>query len=346
MNRFESAVAFLKNIKPTDGVVIVYNNDADGICACVLVKKWLAHIGLEPYIIAQPMPPEKNLIRRIQTGLPNKIIFLDMAVDQQPMVLKKLKGIADILLIDHHVISHDMNEYGIIHYNPRFEDPRRYQSTSYITYKIVSRLMELGESMWIAALGAVADYDLTYSQDLMKEAQKNWPLETFNKIAAMIESVRVTKVMSCDQIVQLINNSKQPKQVLETGDFRQSYEKIENEIAAALGDAEASSEKIGDLVFYGMKSKYNIKSQVSTLLSEKWPEKFILVYEKSGKYVNASVRNQAKNLNVNKILRLACRGIKNCKAGGHEAAGGAQMLEKDWTEFKQRLLEIIERMRK
>jgi single-stranded DNA-specific DHH superfamily exonuclease len=346
MNRLEAAANFLKGIKPTDGVVIVYNNDADGMCSCVLVKKWLTHIGLEPYIIAQPMPPEKNLIRRIQTGLPNKIIFLDMAVDQQPMVLKKLKGIADIMLVDHHVISHDMSEYGIVHYNPRFEDSKRYQSSSYVTYKIVSKLMDVNEWTWIAALGAVADYDLTYSQDIIKEVQKNWSLETFSKIAAMIESVRVTKVMSCDQIVQLINNSKQPEQLLETGDFRQPYEKIENEIAAALLDAESSSEKVGDLMFYNMKSKYNIKSQVSTLLSEKWPEKFILVYEKSGKYVNASVRNQSKKLNVNKILRFACRGIKNCKAGGHEAAGGAQMLEKDWTEFRQQLFEIIERMKK
>lgn len=346
MNRPDAAVTFLRNIKPTDGVVLVYNDDVDGICSCVLVKKWLAHIGLEPYIIAQPMPPEKNLIRRIQTGLPNKIIFLDMAVDQQPLVLKKLKGIADILIVDHHVISHDMSELGLVHYNPRFEDPRRYQSTSYIVYKIASRLMDLSEWLWIAALGAVADYDLTYSQDVIKEAQKNWSLETFSKIAAMIESVRVTKVMSCDQIVELVNNSKRPEQLLEAGDFRQAYEKIQTEMAAVLLDVETSAERLNSLLFYNIKSKYNIKSPISTQLSEKWPEKFIVVYEKIGKYVNASVRNQNKRFDVNRILRLAARGIRGCSAGGHEAAGAAQMLEKDWPEFKQRLIEIVERMKK
>jgi single-stranded DNA-specific DHH superfamily exonuclease len=346
MNRFESAITFLRDIKPTDGIVIVFNNDVDGICACVLVKKWLAHIGVEPYIIAQPMPPDKNLIRRIQTGLPNKIIFLDMAIDQQPVLLKTLKGIADILLIDHHVISHDMSEHNIIHYNPRFEDPRRYQSTSYVVYKIVARLMDIDEWLWVAALGAVADYDLGWSQDLIKEAQKHWTIETFHKIAAMIESVRVTKLMSCEQIAELVNNSKNPEQLLEAGDFRQAYEKIQTEMAATLLDAETSSEKVGEIVFYGIKSKYNIKSPVSTELSEKWPDKFIVVYEKVGKYVNASVRNQTKRLNVDRILRLACRGIRNCKAGGHEAAGGAQMFERDWPEFRQRLIEIVARMKK
>ena len=346
MPRLESAIAFLKAIKPTDGVVVVFNNDADGISSCVLVKKWLAQLGVEPYIIAQPMPPDKNLIRRIQTGLPNKIMFLDMAIDQQPTVIQKLKGVADILIIDHHIISRDMSRQGVVHYNPRFEDPRRYQSTSYCAYKIISKLMPLGDWLWVAVLGAVADYDLSYSQDLVKEAQKKWSLDVFNKIAAMIESVRVTKLMSCEQIVELINNSKSPEQLLETGDFRQAYEKIESETAAVLLDAEASSERVGDIVFYCMKSKYNIKSSVSTKLSEKWPDKLIVVYEHMGKYVNASVRNQAKKISVDRVLRLAARDIKGCSAGGHEAAGGAQMLEKDWPDFKQKLIEIVERMKK
>jgi len=345
MNRFESAITFLKNIKPTDGVVVVFHNDGDGISSCTLIKKWLAHIGVDPYIISQPMPPDKNLIRRIQTGLPDKIIFVDLAIDQQPTVLKKLKGIASILIIDHHIISHDMSEEGISHYNPRFEEPRRYQSASYITYKIISRLMDVSEWLWVAALGAVSDYDLSASQDLIKEAQKLWTIEMFNKIAAMVESMRATKLMSADQMVALVNNSKEPKQLLEAPDFRQSYEKIQTELEATLLDAQASAEKVGDIVFYKIKSKYNLKSPVSTKLSEKWPEKFIVVYEQIDKYINASVRNQAKRLNVDKILRAAARSIRGCSAGGHEAAGAAQMLEKDWPEFKQNLIQTVDRFK-
>ncbi|MEM7813549.1 MAG: DHH family phosphoesterase [Candidatus Aenigmatarchaeota archaeon] len=346
MNRTESAVAFLRAIRPTDGVVVVFNNDADGIASCVLVKKWLAQLGVEPYIIAQPMPPDKNLIRRIQTGLPSKIIFLDMAIDQHPAIVQKLKGVSEILIIDHHIISHDMSKQGVAHYNPRFEDPQRYQSTSYCTYKLISKLMPLDEWLWVATLGIVADYDTSHSQDLIKEAQKRWPMEIFSKIAAMIESVRVTKLMSCEQIVELINTSKSPEQLLETGDFRQAYEKIENEIAAVLLDAEASAERANDILFYKIKSSYNIKSPVSTKLSEKWPDKLIVVYERIGKYVNASVRNQSKRMSVDKLLRLAARGIRGCSAGGHEAAGGAQMLEKDWPEFKQKLVAAVEHAKK
>jgi single-stranded DNA-specific DHH superfamily exonuclease len=206
--------------------------------------------------------------------------------------------------------------------------------------------METKEWMWVSALGAVADYDLRWSQDLIKETQKKWALDVFSKIAAMIESVRVTKLMSCEQIVELIGNSKAPEQLLESDNFRQAYEKIENEMNAVLLDAEASSEHTGDIVFFNIKSKYNIKSPVSTKLSEKWPDKLVIVYEKIGKYVNASVRNQTKKINVDRTLRFASRDIRGCSAGGHEAAGGAQMPESEWEQFRQNLIKIVGRIRK
>ena len=59
---------FLNNIKSNDDVVIVFNNDADGICSCALIKKLLSKKSVkEPYIISQPMPTDKNLIKKIQT---------------------------------------------------------------------------------------------------------------------------------------------------------------------------------------------------------------------------------------------------------------------------------------
>jgi len=55
----------------------------------VLLKKFLEKQGLKkPYIIAQPMPMDKNIVQRVKTTIPNKIIFLDMAADQQSRCVK------------------------------------------------------------------------------------------------------------------------------------------------------------------------------------------------------------------------------------------------------------------
>ena len=335
----QKAVDFLKNTKPKDEIVVVFNNDADGICSCVLMNKYLKHMGINPYIISQPMPPDKNLIRRIQSGIPNKIIFLDLAMDQQPSVLKKVKGFADILIIDHHLIENNMNSPQIVHYNPRFKNPKIYQSTSYLAYKILSKLLDMEDSLWIAAIGIIGDYDIASSMDLIKEVEKKYDLNLFYKIAAMISSVRATKAMTCEQIVELLINTKDPKQLI-AGEFLESYQKIELETEAVLIDAGKNAEKIDSVFFYNIKSKYNIRSDISTKLSEKFPDKIIIVYEKIGNNINASVRNQNRRINVDRVLKKAIIGLK-ASAGGHEVAGGVTMDAKDWDRFKEKLLEIL-----
>lgn len=341
----EKVIRFLKALKPTDGVVVIFNNDVDGMASCAIVKRYLSSLGIDPYIISQPMPPDRNLLRRVQTGAPNKVILLDMAIDQQPQLVGRMKAFADVLIIDHHIISNNLNSSSVVHYNPRFRNPKVYQSTTYLAYKVISRLADISDMLWVAATGAVADYELRWSEDVMKEAQKKWEPATFHRLAAMLESARVAHAKSCEQIVDVILNSKGPEQILQSEDFVKAYTGIQAEIDSTLADAVANAEKAGDVIFYNIRAKYNIKSVVSTKLSEKWPDNLVVIWEreKGGKTVSASVRNQNKNINANKVLRQAAAGIKGTSAGGHEAAGGATMPAERWEEFKQRLIEIVQK---
>ena len=336
----KKVLEYLKNIKEKDGVIIVYNNDLDGMCSCVIVKKYLRKIGNEPYIISQPMPPDKNLIKKMQTGVPNKIIFLDMAIDQCSSVIQKIKGIADILIIDHHLISQNLNSKGVIHYNPRLKDPKLYQSTSYLAYKIVSKLNGIENIDWIGALGAIADYDLSNSQDLIKEAQKNHDLKKLHKIVAVLDSLKATRTMTCDQIVDVLMALKEPEKILETSEFLKSYEEIENEKNNIMSNAQSEAKILGDVVLYEISSKYNLRSEISTRLAEKHKNKFVIIYEKIGKKINASVRNQSKKYNVDKILKKASQHL-NASAGGHEAAGGVTIDEKDWNQLIDNVLALV-----
>src|SRR3990167_10276763 len=120
----KEATDFLKGIKQTDETVIVFNNDGDGICSCSLIVKLFEKLELrKPYLISQPMPMDKNLVNRIKTTIPSKIIFLDLVVDQQEDVVKKLRGFADILIIDHHVAKKNLNNKNVVYFNPRMTKP-------------------------------------------------------------------------------------------------------------------------------------------------------------------------------------------------------------------------------
>ncbi len=335
----DNAIDFLKKIKKTDGVIIVFNNDLDGISSCVGMKKYLKTIGNDPYIISQPMPPDKNLIKRMQTGIPNKIIFLDMAIDQTNVV-KKIKGIADILIVDHHVVQHNLNSDNVVHLNPRIKDPKIYQSASYLVYKLVSKIDDIDGLDWISALGAIADYDLTSSQDLMKKVEKKYDLKWLRKIVHILDSLKTTRAMSCEQVVEALIKMKEPQEVMERKDFIKHYEDVENEINGILINAQSEAKVIGSVVFYEMKSKYNLRSIISTKLSEKYKGKFVIVWEKVGKKINGSVRDQDKKFNTNTVLKKAIEGFEGA-AGGHEAAGGITVDEKDWESVKDNILSIV-----
>lgn len=347
---FLKAKRFLEEIKPKDSIVIIFNNDADGISSCVLVKRLLEMRDIKDiFIITQPMPTEKNLIKKVQTTVPNKIIFLDIAIDQQSNVLKRLGGISDILIIDHHQITRDMNSDIITHYNPRFKSPKIYQSASYCAYKLCSSITNMSDCLWIAAVGMIGDYNLEDSQDLVKAVREKYAITNKNlydsllgRFADMISAGRATKEMTCEDMVELFSRANSP------GDFEKlqgaeklidAYKKTENEIMSITADVEKNAEKVGNVIFYNIKSEYNIASPISTKISEKYFDRIVIIYTMSGSKVKISARNQSQKWDVARLLQQAGWGMK-ASAGGHAAAAGATLQTSDWTSFKERLIEL------
>jgi len=351
LNYFSDAVKFLENVKETDSVIIIFNNDADGICSCVLTKTYLKTKGISnPYIISQPMPTERGLIRKIQTSLPTKLIFLDLAIDQQYNVIKKLGGICDILVMDHHSIHRDLNNENVTHHNPRFEDAEIYQSTTHMAHKVCSELMDMDKYLWITAIGMIGDYNLEYSQDLVKKVKEKYTLEgdlydTFlGRMTDMISSVRATNDLTCEQIVELyetIDDVKDFEKNEASQKMIKSLETIKAEEKAIEEDFEKNVEVFGNVMFYELKSKFNIVSALSTKLSKDHMDKMLVIFQKSYEKVHASARNQGKKFDVASIMKNAAVGLK-ASAGGHPAAAGATVASQDWDTFKDR---IISKMR-
>ena len=347
---FKEAVEFLKNIKKEDGVIIVFNNDADGVSACTIVKEYLEkQIGIKPFIISQPMPTEKDLIKKIQSSIPTKIIFLDLAMDQQSIVIKKLHGISDILVIDHHSIHSNLNEGNVTHHNPRFVDFKIYQSATYLSYKICSEIFDTDYLLWVAAIGMIGDYNLDYSQDLVKIVKEKYSLEgdlykTFlGRIADMISAIRSTNMMSCEEAVEVFQNVKNPENFSEaygSDVMIKSLEIMDSEMNRLEKDFKETSETHGNLITYEIVSEYNLCSPISTKLSGDFKDKMLMVYQISGSKVHVSARNQGQIFDVAKIMKDASRNLRG-DAGGHPAAAGATISIEDWDSFKDKIIKNI-----
>ncbi len=346
----KNASDFLRRINSKDNVVIIYNNDADGICSCILVKKLLEKTAKNvPYAISQPMPTEKNLIRKIQTTLPTKIIFLDLAIDQQQDVLKRLGKLCDILIIDHHQITKNMNSSTVVHYNPRFKNQKLYQSAAYASYKICTDVTDMSEHLWIAAVGMIGDYNLEDSQDLVKLVKEKYRIQEeklydsyLGRVADMISAARATRELTCEQMVEILGRAKTPEdleKVEGSEKMLESFKAVENEMIAIEQDVAANAENIGSFVLYNLKSRYSLGSSVATRLSEKFMKKILIIYSKEKSKIHISARNQKGIFDVAGILKKAAHGL-NASAGGHDRAAGATVEEKDWQVFKERLAEL------
>ena len=339
----QQAVNFLASVKGDDAVVIVFNNDGDGICSCSLVLRLLEkRLKKKPFIISQPMPMDKNLISKIKTTVPSKIIFLDLPVDQQLSVLNSVKPMCDVLIIDHHKPLKNVSSRGVIHVNPRFRRRDIYQSTSYLAYKICSGVSDMHDALWVAGVGMVSDYDLRDSQDVVGELRRAYGLgedlyaTILGRIADALSSVNATKALACETLVDIVSKASSPDEIVQHAALVQSYRDVEEEMKRIMADFETSAEFRGRAIFYNMKSRLNLRSPFSTKVSELYEDKVVVIYQHAGTRVKASMRNQKGNIDLVALLHDAVRGL-DASAGGHERAAGAIVNAKDWDIFKERL---------
>ncbi|MAH42420.1 hypothetical protein CL614_01695 [archaeon] len=345
----KKVVEFLKGIKDTDNVIIIFHNDTDGAVSATLLMKLLKTVENVPDLISQPMPINENLVQKIKTYMPNKIIFVDLAVDQQYDIVKELGSFCNILIIDHHVPLKNLNGRHIVHYNPVFDKKDIYQSASYLTYNLCNKIIDMKKWLWLAGLGVIGDYNLDDSKDLVKDVEEEYSgikkTGIENSILAdinnMILATKATKDLTLEQIVYVLNEMGLPEDVrtVKNGDkMIKAFELIATEKRNFLSEAEATQGK-NPFILYKLKTKYNLRSPISTELSEKHPKKFIGVYQHIGSKIKMSARFQ-KGKNVIDILQKAGKGL-SAVSGGHPAAAGATVNDKDWKKFQEQLAEAL-----
>ena len=342
----KTVIKFLKEIEEGDNVIVICHNDADGICSAVLLNKYLKSKDIDTDFIVQPMPVDENLVGRLKSYFPKNIIIVDIAIDQQLSLIKNLNKMANVAVIDHHQIENDLNKIGVVHYNPRFEDKNVYQSASYCTYKICSKLMDMKKWLWVTGVGMVADYALGDSKDLVKKlSQKYGTEELYETILGTLTDIitytKATRKVYLTKIIDIIDEMEKPEDIYEIKEGKkmvEAYEIVKQEITNIINEAKRDNKP--DYLLHEMESDYNLRSPISTKLSEIFEGKFIGIYQKIGSKYKLSARNQSDDANVAKILKKATRGLK-ASAGGHKNAAGATIDEKNWQEFKSKLISIL-----
>lgn len=333
LKTIEPAIEFIKNI---DGkVAIIHDDDADGICAGVLIGKLIPESKL--FSTEWNVSLTDSIAKKINGEHADYVIIVDVPhADQQ--ILNKID--AKILLIDHHVPGKYEN---IVYCNPRLFLKDIYWPTSYLCYHINERISGKKDFLWVAAAGTLGDHGIRDCKDVFEEMKNSELIKNFElKEDALYESKLglITKIIDSGRVVkghegaEFVSNTLVKlgswKDLLdgksvETKKILGWYETDRKEFDRLVNDFEKNSKSISkNIVFYEFRSSLNLKSTLASAMGNKHKNKILVVAQESGNFFVVSLRRgDAVKTSLHNLFIKSTENIPGAEGGGHhEAVGG------------------------
>jgi len=359
---FESII---KNLKAP--ILIVYHTDTDGVCSGLISSVGVGRVtGIEPRAIPS-VPGSVNvnskLIRHIEKYNPKTIIFVDLAVDQEPEKVEELAENKDIIIMDHHPINKDLNQNkNIVHINPKREDDKRLYPASKLCFDKFSEITDVNDLDWVAAVGVIADSGAKEWKKFLLDVNKKYRYYPYPKfesefdmplgeIGKWINSARLVEGRGgLKRAFRALSLCRGPEDFLKTKnkyakELKECNEKTKRVIEQLVEEFDEKAENIDDTYFYFIKNdEFSfLKSTVATILSHKHLSKTIFVFSnpKDSGFVFFSCRRSDGKVDLRKVIQHVTKIFKKSSGGGHKEASAGSVLKKDFEEFKKEVAEFI-----
>ncbi len=351
------AIRFIEEIKRTDKVAIIHGHDNDSICSATIIYKLLKNLyKIEPKLIVSGLNSSvtENVLDVIKRTKPEHVIIVDIS-DVNVSIMTELRNISQVMIIDHHVPKGYVK---ITYVNPRIFEKKIYLPATYLCYKIYEKFLETDEILWIAGIGTLSDMGLKNCNDLFGNIKlKNKELVNNNenidevlfdnsllgKLAKIFDSARVVNgaegsVDALNVLTKFDNYQDVLKGKYGAKDLLEWYEISEKEFTRLVKDFDKKKKRIKKIVLYEVKSKYNMKSPLATYLSRKMTNEVLVIYQKSGKYIDVSFRRgKVCIVDLNQLASNSVKIIPNSNGGGHIQAAGCRFPAKYLGRFLRNL---------
>jgi len=344
---------FLKSTcLPNARVAVIHHTDTDGICSGVLAAKIVERFRKKPVEFATGIDwhtiPD-SVIALLKKKRISRVIITDLSADESPKQLAKLAKFARILLIDHHTLHiRGMKNLTII--KPQLFSS--VQSSAYcaskLCYDFGREVVYLSDLSWIASMGIIGDAGYSTWREFVNHSLQKlgfnprkdiWRSE-LGKAASSISAAMSYNKKNIKLCGRVVSQAESPIQI--SAKLEQFANKIRRTIAFNLYKL-GKIKPVGEIIFYNVVSKYDVKGSVATMASFKKPHKTLILYRQTGNMIDISARRQDRKVAVNTLLENVTKGLKNATAGGHIPAAGASIRARDWEKFRQRIIEYAQK---
>lgn len=342
--------AFVKGIRKSDKIAVLFHPDPDGMCAATIVAKALERLNRPVKLVYNQSGAQVAItpatVTRLKRGRITRVITVDMSVDQGPETIAAIEGFAKILIIDHHVVLQDLNSKKTVMVKASLlneEIPSDQYCTSKLAYDLFSPLAVISDLDWVACTGIVSDKGEQTWRAFLKEtaARHSVNVRRFDEIESILNSARCAGVRPA-QIIKGLLKARSMRDILES-----RLKEYDAEVRREVDKYDRAAKRLAEfhddaqLVWYEIEPKYRIKTLLANKISfERWPNRTVLVLTKDDK-VDVSARRQDRKVSMHELMRHATKDIPKASGGGHVPAAGASFPAEFLPQFKESVLGFL-----
>jgi len=325
-------------LKDNDTIIIIHHWDCDGILSCILLKNYLLELN-KNVKIDMVMPKIGNyyiddeIFNQIENKNPYYIFIVDMALPKENILdLKKISN--SVFIFDHHK-QNMINE--VEHINPIAigKSGKDFPSAGWVINNYFNKKQEI-----LSVIGAIGDQeDRVKNNATVVRVLDDYDI-SFNEAMEIVKNINssyiINDVREIYKTIGILENKDNIRKVLDDESFITHRKKIEEKIE----DITNNIEKNNSFIYCRFSNSYHIISDVTRLLSRKYPKHLIIATNSSGSSCdNIYFRRKEMDIDLAKIVGYA--NSKNYNAGGKEEVAGVYTPKHKTSDFIDNCLNII-----
>lgn len=330
-----------EHLERAQNPVFLYDNDADGFCSFVLLRRFLGR-GKGVAIRTRP-DVDVGYARRAHELGADYVFVLDRPFlgDAFVTALKELN--IPLVWIDHHrVDSPHYNDPAVHVFNPAILTGKAKSSepVTWIAYTLSAR----EDDVWIALMGCISDHYLPPVPGFKKKYADLWsstvrePFDAYygTELGRLARSIGFGLKDSITHVVYLQNfmiTCQTPYEMIHelesSSSFAEKYREVQGVYRALLERARLEAD--GRIVFFRYGGGMSISSDLANELSYLYQGKFIVVAYAQSSVSNLSIRGT----NVRAIIERLLPNFTGASGGGHADAVGVRLRTEDLERFKE-----------
>lgn len=320
--------------------VFLYDNDADGLCSYVLLRRFLGR-GKGIAVRTHPDIDIGYATKAMSLGA-DLIVVLDCPFLGDAFVSEIAAAGLPLVWIDHHVVDSPHYTHSSVQvFNPALAkgDTWSDEPVTYWCYEATRQT----DSLWIAMMGCIADHFLPpFASDFAKRYPDLWrtgirrPFDAYyeSDIGNLAQAIGFGLKDSVSHVVYLQNfliacphPSALGAELTSGSSFARKYADIKKRYDALLIDA--LHQPPGSFIFYQYGGTLSMSADLANALSHRYPGKYIIVAYVLGGVCTMSLRGDRVKGMLEELLPL----FPHSRGGGHHDAVGARIDSGDLDRF-------------